>query len=243
MFAEDLAFEGPLADAIFAAEPTERMAELWLEPLSDLRRFRRRDRVLRALMLFAAQTYALLDELWSLGEDDDELELPETPPVIAQMVDVLDHHEFTRARFTDLDATADGLVAEAEHWAEQLRLLDEEHAADEPEPGSEASWKLAVRAAVGPAQVLVAGPVAVQVALTTGPQRSWASMWKRTIDALDPLLGRAHPSRDWNPLDGRIVRLGLHRAADPSLGHRRRGDGLGAQRRVPVAGTRPGSRT
>jgi hypothetical protein len=85
--------------------------------------------------------------------------------------------------------------------------------------GSETSWKLAVRAAVAPAQVLAAGPVGVQVAFTIGPQRSWASMWKRTIDALDPLLGRANPSRDWNPLDGRIVRLGLHRTTDPSLGH------------------------
>jgi hypothetical protein len=48
-------------------------------------------------------------------------------------VDVLDHHEFTRARFTEVgDAVAD-LAAEADHWAEQLRLLDEEHAADEPE--------------------------------------------------------------------------------------------------------------
>jgi hypothetical protein len=59
----------------------------------------------------------------------------------------------------------------------------------------------------------------VQGPLTTGPQRSWASTWKRTIDALDPLFGRAHLSRDWNPLDRRIVRLWLHRTTDPSLGH------------------------
>ena len=55
--------------------------------------------------------------------------------------------------------------------------------------------------------------------MTIGAQRNWAAMWKRTIDALDPLLGRTYPSREWNPLDGRIVRLGLHRTTDPSLGH------------------------
>ena len=41
-------------------------------------------------------------------------------------------------------------------------------------------------------------------------------MWKPSIDALDPLLGRTYPTRQWNPLDGRIVRLGLHRAVDPN---------------------------
>jgi hypothetical protein len=117
---------------MFTAERPQRMAELWLEPLSNLRRLRRRDRVLRALMLFAAQTYGLLDELWSQGEDDG-LEMLETPAVIAQTVDVLDHHEFTRVRFTDLDATVAQVVAEADHWAEQLRLIDEEHAGVEPE--------------------------------------------------------------------------------------------------------------
>jgi hypothetical protein len=31
------------------------------------------------------------------------------------------------------------------------------------------------------------------------------------------LLGRTHPDRDWNPQDGRIVRLGLHRRVDPEF--------------------------
>jgi hypothetical protein len=133
MFAEDLALEGPLANALFTAEPPERMAELWLEPLGGVRRLRRRERVLRSLMLFSAQTYALLDELWSQGEDEDVLSLPEVPPVVVEATDVLDHHEFTRARFTDLDATVAKLVAEAEHWAGELRPLGEEQAPEEPE--------------------------------------------------------------------------------------------------------------
>jgi hypothetical protein len=44
-------------------------------------------------------------------------------------------------------------------------------------------------------------------------------MWKRTIDGLDALLGRTYPDREWNPQDGRIVRLGLHARTDQSLGH------------------------
>ena len=51
------------------------------------------------------------------------------------------------------------------------------------------------------------------------PQRNWLDLWKPTIDALDPLLGRTHPDRDWHPRDGRIVDLGLHLDVDPSLGN------------------------
>jgi len=39
-------------------------------------------------------------------------------------------------------------------------------------------------------------------------------MWKASIDGLEPLLGRTYAGKDWNPLDGRIVRLGLHKAVD-----------------------------
>ena len=44
------------------------------------------------------------------------------------------------------------------------------------------------------------------------------SLWKPSIDGLSPLLGRTYPDKDWNPLDGRIVRLGLHKTVDPSYG-------------------------
>jgi hypothetical protein len=88
-----------------------------------------------------------------------------------------------------------------------------------PGPGGEKTWKTIVHAAVADAPPLSDGPVGMQIALTVGPGRRWTGMWKRTIDGLDPLLGSAYTDRPWNPLDGRIVRLGLHRADDPSLGN------------------------
>jgi hypothetical protein len=85
--------------------------------------------------------------------------------------------------------------------------------------GSERAWKLAVHKATEIAAELPEGPVALQLAFTVGPGRRWPSMWKSSIDALDPLLGRTYPDRDWNPQDGRIVRLGLHQAVDPHFGN------------------------
>lgn len=82
--------------------------------------------------------------------------------------------------------------------------------------GSEGAWKVAVRDAVADAELIAPGPVAVQVSLSVGPRRSWSALWKRTIDAL---LGRTYPDREWNPQDGRIVRLGLHVRTDEALGH------------------------
>lgn len=61
--------------------------------------------------------------------------------------------------------------------------------------------------------------VQIQIALVVGPLRNWLGLWKPTIDALDPLLGRTRVDRDWHPKDGRITDLGLHVAVDPSLGH------------------------
>jgi hypothetical protein len=84
-------------------------------------------------------------------------------------------------------------------------------------PGSEAGWKRAVRAAVRDAEQLPPGPVGLQLSLAVGPRRSWTNSWKRTIDGLEPLLGRTYATRDWNPQDGRIVRLGLHVAVAPAL--------------------------
>ena len=59
----------------------------------------------------------------------------------------------------------------------------------------------------------------LQLSFVVGPQRNWLTLWKPTIDALDPLLGRTRDDRDWHPQDGRITDLGLHMAVDPSLGH------------------------
>jgi hypothetical protein len=86
-------------------------------------------------------------------------------------------------------------------------------------PGSERYWKAAVRRAVSGAEELAAGPVGLQLALAVGPERNWTGMWKASIDGLEPLLGKTYEDRIWNPQDGRVVRLGLHRTVDYSLGH------------------------
>lgn len=81
------------------------------------------------------------------------------------------------------------------------------------------AYKEQGRTAVAGAAEIPAGAVQLQLAFVVGPQRNWLSLWKPTIDALDPLLGRTRPDRDWHPKDGRITDLGLHVAVDPSIGH------------------------
>ena len=79
------------------------------------------------------------------------------------------------------------------------------------------AYKHQVRNAVADMAELTDGPVRLQIAFAVGPTRNWMNLWKATIDALDPLLGRTDPDRDWHPRDGRIVDLGLHRTTDPNL--------------------------
>lgn len=81
------------------------------------------------------------------------------------------------------------------------------------------AYKEQVRAALAHAKEIPDPAVHLQLAFIVGPQRNWLNLWKPTIDALDPLLGRTQPDRDWHPKDGRIVDLGLHVAVDASLGH------------------------
>ena len=45
-----------------------------------------------------------------------------------------------------------------------------------------------------------------------------ANLWKMAIDALDPILGRSFPDDEWDPKDGRVVRLGIHVREDRSVG-------------------------
>jgi hypothetical protein len=63
------------------------------------------------------------------------------------------------------------------------------------------------------------GPIALELAFVVGPRRNWQNLWKPTIDALDRLLGRTHPDREWHPRDGRITELALHRTIDEALGN------------------------
>jgi hypothetical protein len=59
----------------------------------------------------------------------------------------------------------------------------------------------------------------MQLCFTVGLGRNWLNLWKPTIDALGQILGNDPTGAPWNPLDGRIVELGLHNTVDPSLGH------------------------
>ncbi|CAM3449627.1 hypothetical protein NODU109028_17450 [Nocardioides dubius] len=82
-----------------------------------------------------------------------------------------------------------------------------------------AEYKEQVRRGLANVGELQAGPVWLHISFVVGPQRNWMNLWKPTIDALDPLLGRTTVDRDWHPKDGRITELALHLEVDPVMGH------------------------
>jgi hypothetical protein len=68
--------------------------------------------------------------------------------------------------------------------------------------------------------MLPSGPVRLQLAFHVGPRavRNWLNLWKPTIDALEPLLGRdSNETGTWNILDDRITELGLHLSINPAF--------------------------
>jgi hypothetical protein len=81
------------------------------------------------------------------------------------------------------------------------------------------AYKEQVRAGVSAAEEIPGGAVRLQISYAVGPRRNWLNLWKPTIDALDPLLGRTRETRDWHPRDGRITELGLHLSIDSDLGN------------------------
>ena len=86
-------------------------------------------------------------------------------------------------------------------------------------PCERAEWKqqlhdrLAAQAAT-----IDPGPAGLTIALTTGPGRNWASLWKPVIDAFGPVLGE-DPARPFHPRDDRLVSLGLHHTIDTGIAH------------------------
>jgi hypothetical protein len=62
------------------------------------------------------------------------------------------------------------------------------------------------------------GPVALTIALMTGPGRNWAGLWKPLIDAFGPVLGE-DLTRPFHPYADRIVSLGLHHTIDTGIVH------------------------
>jgi hypothetical protein len=81
-----------------------------------------------------------------------------------------------------------------------------------------AAYKEAIRDQLTAARRLPDGAVALQLAFVVGPGRAWANLWKPTIDALGPILGRDENAQEWNIRDGRITALGLHCTIDPDHG-------------------------
>jgi hypothetical protein len=79
------------------------------------------------------------------------------------------------------------------------------------------AYKQQISDELADAHELPQGPVALELAFVVGPGRNWLNLWKPTIDALDRLLGRTYPTREWNPRDGRITELGLHCSVDDTL--------------------------
>lgn len=63
-----------------------------------------------------------------------------------------------------------------------------------------------------------AGPVSLDVAITTGPDRNWVNIWKSLVDAFVPVLGE-DPRRPFHPNDDRITSLGLHHDVSAAIGH------------------------
>lgn len=80
------------------------------------------------------------------------------------------------------------------------------------------AYKDQIKAAVAGVGMLPDGPVRLELAFVIG-NRGWLGLWKPTIDALDPILGRTYPDNPYHPLDGRITDLGMHLTVDRALGY------------------------
>lgn len=69
-------------------------------------------------------------------------------------------------------------------------------------------YKDQIKAAIAGVEMLPDGAVRMELSFVIG-NRGWLGLWKPTIDALDPILGRTYPDNPYDPLDGRITELGM----------------------------------
>jgi hypothetical protein len=83
---------------------------------------------------------------------------------------------------------------------------------------SEEAWKRSVAEASRGAPEVAPGPVALEIGFVVGRETRWPEVWKPSIDGLEGVLGCTYAEPAWNPQDGRIVRLGMHRAMRPEFG-------------------------
>ena len=83
-----------------------------------------------------------------------------------------------------------------------------------------AQWKQTLRDALQRSTTTPAepGPVQMDVAITTGPGRNWANLWKPLLDSFGPVLGE-DPTRPFHPDDDRVTKLGLHHRIADNIGH------------------------
>jgi hypothetical protein len=98
------------------------------------------------------------------------------------------------------------------------RPFDDVHSVHTDAPGESTAFKGQIRDQLACDEPLPMGPVHLELSFVVGPQRNWLNLWKPTIDALGQILGHAPGATEWNPLDGRIVTLGLHNRVDPTVG-------------------------
>lgn len=98
-------------------------------------------------------------------------------------------------------------------WAPQMRCRT-------TSSGQSLRWKSEVAEACracAPSEA-IQGPIALDVHFRLSGKRNWAQQWKPTIDALGAVLGNQDPSKPYNTMDDRIVRLGLFRTVDDGMG-------------------------
>jgi len=81
-------------------------------------------------------------------------------------------------------------------------------------------WKATLRERLSKARISPPppGPVTVDIAITTGPARTWPNLWKPLLDALGPVLGE-DPTQPFHPYDDRITHLGLQHNVAAYLAH------------------------
>ncbi len=81
-------------------------------------------------------------------------------------------------------------------------------------------FKSEIQDAVADLTPIEDGPVALHISYVTGLPRTWANLWRPTIEGLGVFLGMCKSSKPWDVDAGRIVQLALaHRTEGPSLGH------------------------
>jgi hypothetical protein len=128
----------------------------------------------------------------------------------SRLVTVWAHKRHAAESF--LNVTSARPVADRQDWATRMDVVTTASAASK-------AFKEQIHRQLKGVHELPAGALTVEIGYVTGTRRYWPNLWKPTIDALDPILGRTRPDRPWHPQDGRIVTLGLHHAVASELGN------------------------